>query len=516
MIEMKGKWNKLQKRNFGISLIVLIITIIIILILTGTVIISFIDNDIIEKSNKAVFEQTKSNITDVCNLIDVQNELKENLNKPQITVTLVKIAEDVGKTEDELTDLGYSLVDNILYLNKGLENEEIIYNFGEEVTTPESSLDNNGVSNAAAVMKPVLGDALTPVTINEDLSETTTTADNSNWYAYIDQGTGDNKTSNWANAVTRDNSGNINGVFVWIPRYAYKITYHNSSDKSQGGDIDVIFVDMNNKDENGDILPSGYIVHPAFKNGSSTGFTNGEWDKELAGIWVGKYEVSGSTSALKVRPNEVSLRSVKISDMFTALLKFDDTVKNGSNIDSHMMKNSEWGAVAYLTHSQYGRNGTEVTINDNSSYVLGSDRVNTSTTGNTTGVYDMSGAHQEFVAGYVNNGNENLQTYGGNLTNNVGISNKYKTVYTKGEEDSKENNYNANSDKVGDAIYETSKESSGVTAWLSDYSVFPNDSSIFFLRGGLYHSRSSAGIFYFYGNYGGAESYSSSRLVLAF
>ena len=397
-------------------------------------------------------------------------------------------------------------------------DEEIVTALG--LNKPETSnpgLDNNGVLNAAAIMKPVLGDALTPVTINANLSETTTTADNSNWYAYIDQGSIDEKTSKWANAVTKDSSGNINGVFVWIPRYAYKIDTNTIIPNSNNANpIDVIFVDKENKQVDGSELPSGYIVHPAFKKGSSTGFTNGEWDKELAGIWVGKYEVSGSTSNLKVRPNEVSLRSVKISDMFTASLNFDNTVKNGSDLDSHMMKNSEWGAVAYLAHSQYGRNGTEVTIND-SGYTSGSDGVNTSTTGNTTGVYDMSGAAYERTAGYVNNGNLNLQINGADLISNggEGTSNKYKTVYTKGSSDSNILNYSQNSSKIGDAIHETSTAGSNQTSWFTNDSTFPYSAGTFFLRGGYYNNGSGAGLFFFYDTDGNSQSSISWRLVLA-
>ena len=36
----------------------------------------------------------------------------------------------------------------------------------------------------------------------------------------------------WANAITADGS-----MWVWIPRYAYKITYTDSTDKSKGGTI---------------------------------------------------------------------------------------------------------------------------------------------------------------------------------------------------------------------------------------------------------------------------------------
>ena len=46
----------------GISLIVLIITIIIILILTGAVILSFVDNNPIDRANEAVFKSDVSNL----------------------------------------------------------------------------------------------------------------------------------------------------------------------------------------------------------------------------------------------------------------------------------------------------------------------------------------------------------------------------------------------------------------------------------------------------------------------
>ena len=64
---------------------------------------------------------------------------------------------------------------------------------------------------------------LIPVTIQEDgtLNEADTT--NHNWYSYTKE------KNNWANAKTEDGS-----LFVWIPRFAYKITYSNNTNKSQG------------------------------------------------------------------------------------------------------------------------------------------------------------------------------------------------------------------------------------------------------------------------------------------
>lgn len=49
------------------------------------------------------------------------------------------------------------------------------------------------------------------------------------WYNYVAQtGITDGKTSNWANAKTNDS----NAYFVWIPRYAYKITYFDTVDNA--------------------------------------------------------------------------------------------------------------------------------------------------------------------------------------------------------------------------------------------------------------------------------------------
>ena len=88
------------------------------------------------------------------------------------------------------------------------------------------------------------------------------------------------------------------------------------------------------------------------------------------------------------------------------------------NCDSHLMKNSEWGAMAYLSCSQYGRNGEEITINNTnlnntvkSVYAVtrGNDyknKVNQSSTGNIYGIYDINGSVWERTAAYIANGNE--------------------------------------------------------------------------------------------------------------
>ena len=133
--------------------------------------------------------------------------------------------------------------------------------------------------------------------------------DNS-WYNY--------KQNKWANTKTQDGS-----MWVWIPRYAYKITYTNPSDKSQGGRIDVKFLigttdnyydeesktiktakRVTTKEEVADTT-TDYYVHPAFTNESSIAFANGGWDKELEGIYVAKFE-AGFPEGNNTAPNKKS------------------------------------------------------------------------------------------------------------------------------------------------------------------------------------------------------------------
>jgi len=217
---------------------------------------------------------------------------------------------------------------------------------------------------------------------------------------------------------------------------------------------------------------SDYIPHPAF-----------EFDGAKAGIWVGKYEPSGSTTTVTIKPNVSSLRSMTVSDMFTASQGVKTTY--GLSSDSHMMKNTEWGAVAYLTESKYGRNGTEVGMNSSNYTTGGGDyksNVLQSTTGNIYGIYDLNGGAWEYVAGYINNSDVSSN---GNNTSMLSADVKYRDVYTQGLSDTHTLNYSANKGIKGDATYETSTSYSSATSWHADSSYFPNSNYTVFERGRL-------------------------------
>ena len=115
----------------------------------------------------------------------------------------------------------------------------------------------------------------------------------------------------------------------------------------------------------------------------------------------------------------------------------------------------------------------------------------------------MSGGSWERVAGYVNNGHENLTIQVKVLLEAPG---KYKNVYealtssgttaTTGN-DNQQKNYESTEKIFGDAIYEVSNNYTGPNVWNNNYGVFPYSENPLIGRGGGYSGESGAGMFYF-------------------
>ena len=385
-----------------------------------------------------------------------------------------------------------------------------------------SQYTNGGYVESKGVNAPVLKDGMELVTYNEETGNWETN-NSSSAYDYIaGEGTEDNNKSKWANAkVTIDG---VDSYFVWIPRYAYKITYKNKDNISEGGTIDVKFLigtTDNYYDEKGELkkaqravtghedTTSDYYVHPAFTNNVDLG----GWDSELTGIWVGKYETArvdatsqteGTDTKIKIQPGISSFRNETIGNMYTYARSYS------TSLNSHMLKNSEWGAVAYLTHSQYGRNGAEVTMNNSSDYITGSAQISNGTTnnykseegvlasstGNITGIYDLSGGAYEVMAAYYS-GSSSLPN-GSSFADSS--SDEYSTAYEISNE--------IRDYKLGDATYETN-------GWNDDSDNLLNSYTGFFSRGGDYYSSFITGVFCFDRSDGSTVSNNSFRMCLA-
>ena len=289
--------------------------------------------------------------------------------------------------------------------------------------------------------------------------------DDAEWYNYDDK-------KEWANVMLSDGTykadtvavgqtvaeRDLGSMYVWIPRYAYKIAGEKNIEvtflkgNTNEGSDGVIYT----TDESTDTSKTA-IVHPAFNLGGT----------ELNGFWVAKFEASGtnkdgnavgnasassaaqqyapdSTTIAKSLPNKISWRHISIGESEKRSMDIATTSKSSfgltSGANTHLIKNSEWGAVAYLCYSECGSvpmtNGTGSLVNNSHWYNLytgqgpkssgdegnysydashnysTSNGVLSSTTRNVTGVYDMAGGAWERVAGYLDNGNSKLNTYG--------------------------------------------------------------------------------------------------------
>ena len=368
---------------------------------------------------------------------------------------------------------------------------------------------------------------------------------NNDWYNYDEL--------KWANAVTvssttRDTYRNaevgtvvsmddIETMWVWIPRYSYSIgsedgtNYYgkqgsyltNTPTQALPGEIDVKFVSENVKDRGS----AKYIVSDGISDNSwytPDAFTFG--DEELRGIWVGKFETSssnpgaeyggGNTTKLDamIKSNVTSWRNINVSNAFNVSLKMNDEGNRygfSSTIDTHMMKNSEWAIVAYLSQSKYGKLGNtnftgsnkEIYQNKSDSYITGCSwghpsggteedygcqyqynvEVNgtgASTTGTIYGVYDMNGGALEYVMGNYND------ILGG--TGFVSMPDlRYYDKYT-----SNDVNIACNENKcLSHGLSETA-------GWYNDATTMVNEEYPWLTRSGVYNNQINAGIFHFY------------------
>ena len=385
----------------------------------------------------------------------------------------------------------------------------------------------------------------------------TISASDSDWYNYDEK--------KWANAVlvkdkegthTRSyyqthlnetiNESDILAYFVWIPRYKYKIWTTTASSSGSEQEIEIVFESKDTEKSEGTAVDE-YYTHPAFTFG----------DTELDGFWIGKFEITGDISQPTVKPDLSSIRTQTLANFFNAILQFAGGTQSGStitfagnstygltsNVDSHMAKNIEWGAVAYLSHSKYGAN-REVYVNNSSGYYTGrsggnvsgstpinetyTDQASTtiyntygfytwdgylleydtnnksttrdlnkvaSTTGNIYGVYDMSGGAMDVTMGNYNN---TKSSSGFTTLPDV----KYYDLYTTTTISTACNGGPC----YGHALSE-------VNNWYTDGNTFLNSSNVWIRRGGQSLNNTS-GIFSFARTNGGSISNSSSRAVI--
>ena len=663
-----------MKKQNGVTLVALTITIVVLLILTFTI--SMNIPDISNRKKKSNFENDMRELKEEIDQyyakyeqlpiinkytkIDMLNDIKNvNDDENYYVIDLSKIFTNLNygkdyekvKTKDTSEEIAEILdvyiineQSHTIYYPKGIEYDGEIHYTLDTYTM----IKVNEYVNAPKLLEGMTPIKFTNPTTSTEGTTVTTVSTDENWYSYANK--------KWANAQTKDGS-----MWVWIPRYAYKITYYTddtkqtiSKTKTSYGSIDVVFLigtTDNYYSEDGSIRTAqrqkkvdeiidstkDYTVHPAFTDESSISYANGGWDKELTGIWVAKFEAgyaSGNNSApvkasnvnytqktnwVPMVENEAgkdgiqparnwldgvyavqngseyewkngketaikypvfqgstySMNYINNNEAFKISKALTDSGNiyglSSANADSHLMKNSEWGAAAYLSKSKYGLEDADIAVNkknlDSGGTTRTSDEGKTgvesvyavtgynennnkwneyigtnlsaSTTGNIYGIYDMSGGTWEKIADIVSNGNSNLYTYGKSIIDearvtytinettgavtvniNTGASTKYVTIYpnaesgTSNRDTESQNNYNANTSIYGDAIRETSTEGTLSTSWYSDYSSFMALKGSFLYRGGKWNGELNSGMFAFTGDSGSTYCGDGFRAVL--
>ena len=439
--------------------------------------------------------RSESAIDDLCESFNTAKGFKEYIKK-------IWNSQDNNLTEIEnyifLDDGGsYAYLGLAVNLNDPTNYKDPV----AVVNDSNSHVDNSGAN------PPVMASGMIPVYFSSEngdnawyKADITNKSDVYYWYDY--------NRFMWANVAlvknstreeyysaplgTRVNDEDIIAFYVWIPRYEYFIdgTYgKDGANVNLPGEIEVNFIrknitGINNHDD------KDWRVATAFTFGSD----------ELDGIWFAKFEMSSSDTKGYMYNNDyvpyivpnvnplTTSRDISIYNLYSHISEYMNGTKGDSiyglssdtyTVDSHMLKNNEWGAVAYLSQSKYGKYGNsdytsiykEIYINNrqnssgvtytgssagvpaknststtsrcsenaNSSsscfnyYVVGSIEkdgdviphvgVGASTTGTVYGVYDMSGGQAEVVMGLVYNTNTetlcgNTLAYSGDEANN--------------------------------------------------------------------------------------------------
>ena len=555
-----------------------------------------------EKDGNSLVEPTKiSDLEDFKLYTDKHNHTKENSSMTTKYTLKAWIDKDV-----EATNWYKDLKEN---------NKKYQYKFRINIKAKATEYKNE--PNA-----PVLDDAMIPVYYDET-SETWKKADssnnNNNWYDY--------DSKKWANSVTVSSTNrgtyksasvgteipmdDILTMQVWIPRYKYKVWNYNADGTKTSSPQAIEITWEGGTSKTGEITCtdsiSGTDGDPSetCKVGSTTctdstcnnktythpAFTFG--DKEIKGFWIGKFEVSATTSldlttisykkekhenenitanniayysdddediiVKKMAPGGVICTTLydgtdlySCSDTYFTLTKpnihswtngtvklYEDSImnmKNSSNsyglstsTDTHMIKNMEWGAVAYLSHSKYGTcidgTCTEIGINNNYNNMTGCGAIagssssstcnayNTttgmlaSTTQNIYGVYDMSGGvHELTMANIVNTDGTTMIPGDSEYTTTTYPGAKYYDKYSYSA-----SNTTRKRSKLGDGIKEVYNGSEG---WYSDFSYLAYSRIPCFIRGGYFNVGADAGMFYSNYSHSGSDFDSSSRPVI--
>lgn len=318
-----------MKKNSGISLITLLVTVIVMIVISSISI--YNGANVIKDARK---KDAEDRLKTICSAI-FKDDSFLNFNADNLAelteddfdyMDLLKYYDDEYSVTIKKSESGDSNKKTIFYeltMKNKKTNDEYTY-LADYTLSKEKQNYNVNFDEANGVNRPIIVSGMTAINSDE-----TTVEDlyNDNWYNY--------KKSIPSFAKMKTDDGNI---YVWIPRYAYSIQNFYSERESKdvpSTAISIVFLrGTSNYMVNDEVMPETYTVHPAFSN-------NGN---EYSGIWIEKEAYLQMSSLTGI--NQV----------------YD-------NYNTHMMTNDEFGAAIYL---MYALENMEEILFENDEYVAAS------------------------------------------------------------------------------------------------------------------------------------------------
>lgn len=459
-----------MKQSKGFTLIEMLAVLVIIILLTSAIVPSLIN--LIARNKNKLSNQTKDLIYSATELYLSENNNYSKLENNTYCISISTLVND-GKLNSPIKDFKTGKEVNLSNVVEAKVNKysEFEYSIKEEKKCTEKRGYSENILNGS---DPKLLDNMIPVIYDNGSWKKATTDEK--WYSYEEY--------MWANAVTVSDSkyytlesgtvieeNDINGFYVWIPRFEYKKVDSTTPKKFQ-----LDFISSNKT------TPSrGYTISDAFKFDS----------ENLSGVWISKFEAKSDDSktlcsqvksegTCNVNTNNAiftntksSWTNISLSVAYSVISKMNISGNiygfSQTESDTHLLKNSEWEIVTYLTMSDYGKfsntnyssKDKEVTI-ASTSYNY-KESLSSTTTGNIYGIYDMSGNNDEFVMANINN----------NIASSA-FKEMPSSIYY---------------DKVDENSFVQTKN------WYNDTSIIPSEEQPWLLRGGNSSDGDLAGIF---------------------
>ncbi len=344
-----------MKRGFTLVELLAVITILAIIALIATPIVL----DIIEDSKKQSYIISAENYVRAVEQALYSENLEDEFT-PSECIVIKNGNIKCGEKEIKVNVSGNKPKEGTLLLNDNEVKKSLNLQYDEKVYVNKELGEDYYIEDEYIPVAEVY-EGLYPVIYDEEEKLWKIVDEYSKWYDY--------KKQEWANAVilnkgvekqigdVLDIEKEVKAMMVFIPRFSYTMYSKNGISPENGSStpniIDIKFIAQNDKDIEIPVYTTSTIenwyTHPAFTFG----------DKELKGIWVGKFRGGFENNDFNALDNTVvkpyhTRDHRNTENNYYSALTYNEYISMG---DAHMAKNTEYMAIMYLYKSKYGKYG---------------------------------------------------------------------------------------------------------------------------------------------------------------